>query len=82
MKLSKPVIYAFADRYKTASEYNSHNKKSVPVEIIDYPKKGDKYLTHTRNMAFTNSALEPCINVYGLASSVPFKAINGIKEFE
>jgi len=82
MKLSKTVIYAFTDRYKTAAEYNSHNKKSVPVEIIDFPKKGDRYLTHTRNIAFTNSALITCINVYGLASSVPFTAINGIKELE
>lgn len=80
--ISKPVIYAFTDRYKTAAEYNSVNKRSVSVEVIDFPKKGDRYLTYTRDIAFTNSALITCINVYGLASSVPFRAINGIKELK
>ena len=73
------AIYPFTDKYKTAAEYNSANKKSLPVEVIDFPKKGDRYLTHTWDIAYTNSALITCINVYGLSSSVPFKHINGIE---
>mgnify|MGYP003122012223 FL=1 len=72
-------IYAFNVKYKTAAEYNSVNKKELPVEVIDFPKRGDRYLTHTVGTAYTNSALTACIGVYGLASSVPFKHINGIE---
>ena len=72
-------IYSFYVKYKTAAEYNSVNKKDLPVEVIDFPKNGDRYLTHTVGMAYTNSGLIACIGVYGLASSVPFEHINGIE---
>jgi len=72
-------IYSFNVKYKTAAEYNSVNKNELPVEVIDFPKRGDRYLTHTVGTAHTNSALTACIGVYGLASSVPFKHINGIE---
>tara|TARA_R110002096_G_scaffold421510_1_gene627276 strand:+ start:584 stop:820 length:237 start_codon:yes stop_codon:yes gene_type:complete len=72
-------IYSFNVKYKTAAEYNSVNKKDLPVEVTDFPKIGDRYLTYTVGTAHTNSALTACIGVYGLASSVPFKHINGIE---
>lgn len=70
--------------YKDAFQFNRENEcayypgvlAGVRVDVIDFPKKGDRYENaRTRGTAWTNSRLEPCIAVSGLASSVPFKHI-------
>lgn len=73
------AIYDFINEYQNAASFNAVNKQSVPVEVIDYPKQGDHYLTHTSSDAWTNSKFEACINVQGLANAVPFKYIKGLK---
>ena len=73
------MIYYFKDKYSTAAEFNRANTGKVPVEVFDYPKQGDHHLTHTWGDAYTNSLLETCINVHGLASSVPFEYIKGLE---
>ena len=72
-------IHAFNVKYRTAAEYNSVNKEELSVEVINFPKWGDRYLTYTFGTAHTNSALTACIGVYGISRSVPFKHINGIE---
>ena len=71
-------IHDFNVKYKTAAEYNSVNKKDLPVQVIDFPNMNDRYLSHTGGTAHTNSELTACIGVYGIDSSVPFKHIKGI----
>jgi hypothetical protein len=73
------AIYDFINKYQNAASFNVVNKQSIPVEVVDYPKQGDHYLTHTRSEAWTNSKFEACINVHGLTSAVPFKYIKGLK---